>query len=55
MDRVRFPTLLSTEEVTRDRLSNLSKLLVYSYHSGDDRTYFAKKEINKIIYAKCIT
>lgn len=45
---IRSPLLLSIAEVTVDKLLSLSKLLVYSYHNGENSTYIVKKEINNI-------
>ena len=41
---IRIPALLSIDEETIDKLLNLSKLLVYSYHSGENSTYVSKKK-----------
>lgn len=43
---IRSPVLLSIDEVTVESLLSLSKLLVYSYHNGENSTYIVKKEIN---------
>lgn len=45
---MRIPALLPTDEVTIDKLLNLSKLLVYSYDIGENSTRVVKKERKKI-------